>query len=189
MIAPGQYRTGSEFGRLLVRTYRAGLGARAGHDLVIEAQEWRGVVSIGNDETSHQAALSVQADSLAVLEGHGGIKPLTDRDRAEIRKTMQVKVLDTERHRTFEFQSREVLGDAAAAVANGELTIRGVTRPITVRGSVEQRADGPWLRAAAQVVQSDWGIKPYTALLGTLKLRDSVDIEVEAKLVHSAAQG
>jgi len=32
-------------------------------------------------------------------------------------------------------------------------------------------------------VQSEWGIKPYSAFLGALKLRDAVDIDVEATLV------
>jgi hypothetical protein len=32
------------------------------------------------------------------------------------------------------------------------------------------------------VVQSDHGIKPYSAFLGALKVRDAVDIEAEAQV-------
>jgi hypothetical protein len=52
-----------------------------------------------------------------------------------------------------------------------------------VRGSIEESSGEPRLRATAEVVQSQWGIKPYSALFGALKLRDAVDIEVEAALV------
>jgi polyisoprenoid-binding protein YceI len=183
MIAPGEYRTGPEYGRLEVHTSRAGLGSRAGHDLVLEAKAWQATLHVGADEAAHRAELRVQADSLEVVEGHGGIKPLTDRDRADIAKTMREKVLDTGRYPNFEFHSTAVRGSAPAVSAEGELTIRGVSRPVTVQGSVEERPDGVWLTANARVVQSEWGIKPYTALLGALKVADTVDIAVQARLV------
>jgi hypothetical protein len=54
---------------------------------------------------------------------------------------------------------------------------------VTVRGAVEESVGGPRVRATAQVVQSQWGIKPYTAFFGALKLRDAVDIDIDAALV------
>jgi hypothetical protein len=38
-VPDGVYRIGPESGRLLVRTARTGLGAKAGHDLTIEATQ------------------------------------------------------------------------------------------------------------------------------------------------------
>jgi hypothetical protein len=37
------------------------------------------------------------------------------------------------------------------------------------------------------VVQSQWGIKPYSAFFGALKLRDDVDIAVDATLVPAGS--
>jgi polyisoprenoid-binding protein YceI len=65
----------------------------------------------------------------------------------------------------------------------GQLTIRAATRPVRVRGSIDESSGKPQLRATAQVLQSEWGIKPYSAFLGALKLRDAVDIDVDATLV------
>src|SRR4029453_7898189 len=43
-------------------------------------------------------------------------------------------------------------------------------------------AGGRRYRATATVVQSNYGIKPYTAFLGALRVRDAVDVEVELDL-------
>ena len=47
----------------------------------------------------------------------------------------------------------------------------------------------PWSRGApvhitgsAVIVQSRWGIRPYTAFLGALKLRDEVEVEFDVDL-------
>jgi len=50
-------------------------------------------------------------------------------------------------------------------VATGDLTIAGQTRPISV--SVPGRLE---------IVQSEWGIKPYRGLMGALKVRDEVEV-------------
>jgi hypothetical protein len=40
-------------------------------------------------------------------------------------------------------------------------------------------------RGTGTVVQSAYGIKPYTAFFGALKVRDTVDVEVEATIPAS----
>jgi hypothetical protein len=45
-------------------------------------------------------------------------------------------------------------------------------------------AGGHRYRATATVVQSDFGIKPYAAFLGALRVRDAVDVEVELDLAE-----
>jgi polyisoprenoid-binding protein YceI len=62
---------------------------------------------------------------------------------------------------------------------DGELTIMGHAHPVSIRGSVD---DEGRVRATATVAQTRWGIKPYSAFLGALKLADEVGIEVDATL-------
>ena len=83
MVAAGHYRFGVDTGRLLIRSYRTGLGSRAGHDLTIEATVWQGTAAVGADPPASSVALRIDADSFEIREGRGGIKPLTDTDRAE----------------------------------------------------------------------------------------------------------
>jgi polyisoprenoid-binding protein YceI len=60
----------------------------------------------------------------------------------------------------------------------GDLTLLGRTRPIAFDVTV---ADGT-LHAVAVVTQTDFGIKPYSALFGALKVADEVKVELEARL-------
>ena len=179
-LREGTYQLGPQSGRLRVLTGRTGLGARAGHDLVIEATSWNGRVTVNpSDLAQSSVTVEVDVDSFEVREGTGGVKPLTDSDRSEIKRTIREKILHTSQHPTITFQSTSVGGSPEALTVDGELTIMGVTRPAAVQGAV--RDDGR-VRGSATVAQSDWGIKPYSALLGALKLADEVTIEVDGTL-------
>jgi polyisoprenoid-binding protein YceI len=182
MVAAGDYRFGADTGRLLIRTYRTGLGSRAGHDLTIEVTMWHGTAAVGADASASSVALRIDADSFEIRQGRGGIKPFTDADRADIRKTIQ-GLLDTARYPSITFESAGLRGVQPDLSVEGELTIRTATHPVRVRGSIDESSGKPQLRATAQVVQSEWGIKPYSAFFGALKLRDTVDIDVDATLV------
>lgn len=179
-LADGTYQMGPESGRLLVKTGRTGLGSRAGHDLTIEVTRWRGEATVNTAEPA-QSSVSVEAEieSMEVREGTGGVKPLTDSDRADIKRNF-LEILQADRHPTISFRSTEVSGTRDSLGVTGDLTIRGSSRPVVVKGSV---GDDGRVRARATVVQSEWGIKPYSAFFGALKLADEVTIEVDATLV------
>ncbi len=173
MGSAGAYRLGPESGRLLVHTTRTGLGAKAGHDLSIEVTSWHARATVDPATPANSSVtVEVDADSFEVREGTGGVKPLTDADRAEIKKTLG-KILNTAQHPTITFRSRRVDGSAGSFTCDGELTIMGVTRPVLVEGRV---ADGRVV-GGASVVQSRWGIRPYSAFFGALKLSDEVKID------------
>lgn len=185
-LREGVYQLGPSSGRLLLKTGRTGLGARAGHDLVIEATSWDGRVSVNPaDPAQSSVTVEVDVDSFEVREGTGGVKPLTDSDRSEIKRTMREKILHTSRHPTITFRSTSVSGSPEALTVDGELTIMGTTRPAAVQGAVSEDGD---VRGSATVVQSDWGIKPYSAFLGALKLADEVTIEVDGTLTPGDAE-
>lgn len=178
MGSAGAYRLGPESGRLLVKTTRTGLGAKAGHDLTIVVTRWRGRATVDtSDPASSSVVVEVEVDSLEVREGTGGVKPLTDADRAEIKRTL-AKILHTAQHPTITFRSSQVEGSAGSFTVDGELTVMGVTRPVMVQGRV---TDGRVV-GGATVVQSQWGIRPYSAFFGALKLSDEVKIDFDIAL-------
>lgn len=178
-VPDGSYPIGPESGRLLVRTARTGLGAKAGHDLTLEVTRWRGSVTLNAASPASSAiAVEIEVDSIEVREGTGGVKPLTDTDRAEIRKTLRQKILQTTRYPTITFQSTRVTGTTESFQAEGDLTITGTTQPVTVRGTL---ANGR-ARGSTTVTQSAWGIKPYSAFFGALRLRDEVEVEFDLAL-------
>ena len=75
---------------------------------------------------------------------------------------------------TITFRFTHITGTPQSFEATGDLTIKGRTHPVTVHGSADP--DGT-LRGSASFTQSTWGIKPYTAFLGALKLADEVRME------------
>jgi polyisoprenoid-binding protein YceI len=124
-------------------------------------------------------SVAVDADSFEVREGTGGVKPLTDSDRAEINKTIRQKILHTGQHPAITFRSTRINGTAESFTIAGDLTITGTTQPVTVHGQLtEGRVQG-----SATIAQTQWGIRPYTAFFGALKLNDEVKVEFDAVLI------
>jgi polyisoprenoid-binding protein YceI len=178
MGSAGAYRLGPHSGRLLVNTTRTGLGAKAGHDLTIEVTRWHGRATVDAATPANSSvAVEVEADSFEVREGTGGVKPLSDADRAEITKTLG-EILHTAQHPTITFRSRRVEGSAGSFTVDGELTVMGVTRPVMAQGRV---TDGRVV-GGATVVQSRWGIRPYSAFFGALRLSDEVKVDFDIAL-------
>ena len=183
MAASGRsHRVGPDHGKLILRTSRQGLAAQVGHDLTIEIDRWSGEVLLADNVADSSVEADIELATLRVLEGKGGVKPLSDRDKREIAATAR-KLLDTDRRPRARFVSDEVSESAGGGTITGRLTLRGVERPleltVTTLGKDHYRATGT-------VVQSEYGIKLYTALLGALKLADPVEIEVEVDLSEPA---
>ena len=172
MIEPGTHRFGPANATLSVQTRRGGAAAKAGHDLLLEVTAWNGTLTIGADGAPTAAELTADATSLRVQRGTGGMKALDDEDRANIHQTIDDEVLE---RGEVAFRSTAVVGDRV----EGELTLAGRTRPLTLELSVA--GDGS-VNGSATVKQSDWGMKPYSALFGTLKVLDEVEVVVEGHL-------
>lgn len=158
---------GPDNGRLLVRTGRTGAAAKAGHDLVLELTSWRATVDDGE-----RVELEADGSSVRVLEGTGGVQKLDDDDKAGIAQTIDEEVL---LRQPITFLSTSVAAHDVGFRAEGELTLLGTTRPLAVDVTV---GDDGALTAAAVVKQSEWGLTPYSALFGTLKVADEVRVEV-----------
>jgi polyisoprenoid-binding protein YceI len=134
------------------------------------------VVAVGEPDRS-SVSVTVETGSLEVREGVGGLKPLTDADRVEIERTLADKTLrHTAEHPRITFRSTRITGTPLSFEITGELTITGRTHPATMHG---QGNEAGLLRGWATVTQSAWGIKPYTAFLGALRLADEVRVEFE----------
>jgi polyisoprenoid-binding protein YceI len=176
---PGDLDIGPSNGRLRLRTFRQGLAAKAGHDLVLEASEWHGRVHIPADD-SESPSVNVEVDlrRIEVIEGTGGVKPLSAGDKADIKKAMQ-KPLRTDTYPLATFSSFDVQLDGDQATIAGDLSLAGASHPLQL--AVRRAPDGT-ISGSAQVVQTTWGIKPYTGFLGALKLRDAVDVEFDVHL-------
>ena len=177
--APGQHVLGPDDGTVAVRTHRTGAAAKAGHDLLLHAASWRGEVEVGEDGVPVAFVLEVDTASFTVIEGTGGIQALGDDDRASIVETIDDEIL---KRTAISFRSTAVEQTAPSSFrVHGDLTLAGETRPL----AVDVTLDGGSLHAAAQVVQTSFGIKPYSTLFGALKVADDVAVTIDATLPKS----
>ncbi len=181
MLPPGTHELGPENGTLSVRTGRKGAAAKAGHDLLIRVTAWNATIDVGDDPAGTSVSLDADPTSLRVLEGTGGMQALDDGDKDSIRQTIDDEVL-LRRGITFRSTSAEATADGSKISVQGELTLVGTTRPITFDVIV---GDGGKLSGSAVITQSDWGIKPYSALFGALKVADEVEVAFDASLPSS----
>jgi polyisoprenoid-binding protein YceI len=175
-ISPGREEFGPNNGRMLVRTGRTGVGSSVGHDLTIEVTDWSAQVDIPETGPA-DATVTARIDlgSLAVREGTGGARPLSVKDRGEIENNSR-RTLDVDRYPTATFESTRITISEGGGTISGTLTVHGVAAPIEV--DVREASPGRF-RATAVVSQSAYGIRPYSAFLGALKVRDDIDVEIQ----------
>ena len=174
-IQEGNYKLGPDNATLRVKTGHHGAAAKAGHDLVIEVKSWEATLNVAGDATASSLELTADATSLHVVEGVGGMQALGDDDKADIRKTIDKAVLKKE---TIAFTSTGVSEADGGLAVTGDLSMGGKSKPVDFVVS----GDGGAIKGSAKVNQSDWGIKPYSALLGALKVNDEVTVEVDGSL-------
>jgi polyisoprenoid-binding protein YceI len=184
VVVAGRHQLGPDRGRILLRTFRDGLAAQAGHDLTVEATRWSGDLRVNDDLSPASLEVHIDLGALVVRDGTGGVKPLTDRDRREIAVTTR-KVLRTDQHpeAVFAADNFRPAADGGGEIS-GTLTLRGQERPLRLQ--VKQTGADRY-HVETQVVQTDYGIKPYTAFLGALRVRDTVDVVAELDLSDPAA--
>jgi polyisoprenoid-binding protein YceI len=177
-IQTGAYRLGPADGTLSVRTKRTGAAAKAGHNLLLHVTAWEATLTIAADAADSRLELTADGASLRVIEGTGGMQALGDDDRENIEQTIDDEVLKAQ---SVTFRSRVVQpsDDGGGLAVQGDLSLLGATRPLAF--DVAVAADGA-LTCVAVVKQSDWGMKPYSALFGTLKVVDEVEVSLDARL-------
>jgi polyisoprenoid-binding protein YceI len=174
--APGTYALGPADGHLSVRTGKGGAAARAGHNLRIEVQRWGATVALAEDPAQTALELTADSGSLQVVEGTGGMNSLDDDDRAGITQTINDEVL---KGTAIAFRSTSVSGSDGRLSVQGDLELAGGINPITFELAV---ADDGRITGTAIVKQTAWGMKPYSALFGTLKVSDEVEVSIDATL-------
>ena len=172
-LAPTTYRL-APTSRLDVLTGKAGVFGGFGHDHRIRARSFSGTIVYDPANASRSTVeISVQTQDLDVL-------PIgADReDGPDVEEAMREDVLHVERWPTITFRSRAVTPITDGVRVVGDLTMAGQTHPVTV--DMKLRVGGRRLLATGSftIKQSDWGIEPYSAALGTIKVADEVAFEL-----------
>ena len=190
-----------------VITHKAGFASGVAHNHLVAADGYRATLSFSGDEPlATRFEIELACDQLAVdpwdleqawyprLEALGILdepfSEVADKDRAKIRKSMLSKgQLDAEGAPNITARITEVRDAAPDArehdtfpyVATLELSVRGkkVEKPVAARYELN---DGVLsIEAFGAFLFTDFGIKPYSALLGAVKNEDKFHVYVNLK--------
>lgn len=174
-IEAGTHTIGPSNGSLKIKTGREGAAAKMGHDLILGVNSWEATVEGGD---SPSISLTADPGSIEVLEGNGGAKPLSDKDKSDIKKGTADKVLGSSQ---ITFSSNAIEDNGANMTAKGDLSIAGKSSQVTVPLTV---GDGK-LSGSVKLSQSDFSIKQYSAMMGALKVKDSIEVVIEGQVPTS----
>jgi polyisoprenoid-binding protein YceI len=165
-----------------VLTFREGLLSSVAHDLVLRVTSFE----ISVDEPPRSVEAKLASGSLRVVTALRDGKPLPDAlsaaDAEKIESTVAQEVLRAQRFPLIRFTSATVVPHDGGYQIAGLLTLVGATREL----SFSVRRDGARWRAEVPIHQPDFGIRPYSGLLGTIRVKPRVVVQVS---VPAAAAG
>ncbi len=168
----------SSDGELLVTTGVTGPAAKMGHRLTIAMTSWHAKVSWAGDEPV-AVDLTVEVGSLEVRRGEGGVKGLSAPEKV-LARSNAVKCLDAERFPLIRFVAEQISPIKGGYRLTGSLEIHGTTRDREVELQVENLGDSRRMSCTEVVRQSEFGVKPYSMMMGAMKVEDDVTVTFTA---------
>lgn len=172
---------GPSDGELLLHTGVAGRAARMGHRLTIAMSRWRATVNWAGSRPLG-AELAVDVDSFAVLSGEGGIKGLSTAEKTQVRSNA-LKSLQAKRFPEIRYTADVIEQTGDGYRLTGTLEIRGASRDHVIDLRTEDLGDSWRMSGETTVRQTDYGVKPYSLLMGSVQVADEVSLTFTA--VHA----
>jgi polyisoprenoid-binding protein YceI len=149
-----------------------------GHRLTIVMTRWQATVRWAGAEPV-AAELAVETDSLEVLRGEGGVKGLSGPEKTLVRSNA-LKSLDAGRFPKIRFTADTIDKTDDGYRLTGMLQIRGKSREHVIDLHTEDLGDSWRMSAESSVRQSDYGVKPYSLLMGSVQVADDVLVSLTA---------
>ncbi len=139
----------------------------------------RGSVTIGDDPNESSVDVTI------------GVASVNSGDQSRDDHLRSPDFFDVAHHPQATFRSTEAVFDGASGSLVGELTIKGITRPVTLRVDYVGHASDPSgneravFSASGKINREDWGLT-WNMLLetGGLLVSKEITIEIEIELVQ-----
>ncbi len=168
---------------LRVHTWREGLLSPVGHDLQLRVPRVTLDIGEGGAVTARCEAASIELMG-AIVDGQVDARAIGRRDGRKIEDNARKQVLQVRRHPEVRFEAPSATALPGGGVQiDGQLTLHGHTRALSLVAAVE----GGRLVARARLDQRDFGIKPFSGLLGTLKIRPVVEVRISVPVEAASA--
>jgi polyisoprenoid-binding protein YceI len=176
--APATFVIDAAASAVTIHVGRSGVFGFAGHDHEVTAPALKGQILLDAANPS-RSRVSVEFDAASLtVTGKGEPKE----DVPEVQKVMlSDRVLDVAHYPSIAFASQTVTvtsqsSDRIVLRVEGGLTLHGVTKPVRLPVTVKVGTDDLQAEGKATVRQTDFGIHPVTAGVGTVRVKDEVDV-------------
>lgn len=179
-----RYEVDGAASRVHVLVYRGGAMARLGHNHVVSSRSLSGALYLHDDIARSRIVLNLPVPSLIVddpqsrlLEGPDFVAEVPEDAREGTRlNLLRPEVLDGKSHPVIVLESAAVSGSREHPTLLVRVSIKGVTRDVTVPAAVREQGDRLVAEGEFDILQSDFGIAPFSVALGALQVQDRLRV-------------
>ncbi len=175
--------------------YREGRLAHLGHNHVISSRDLQGTVTVAPkiedsrlDLRLPVATLVVDDPALRKAAGKDFDIPLSDSDIEGTRTNMLgAKVLDAKQFPAVQVRATVAGGALPVLKLDADVQVLGIRTSLRVPVKVEMGDDRLTASGIFEVYQTKLGMKPFTTLVGALKVKDKLKVRVHIVARETAA--
>jgi hypothetical protein len=163
--------------RCFVYTYRDGVLSRVGHDLKLQVADWH--LDIDGEALVARFSTASLKVVCAWREGQEDHRALSASDKRSIEDNIRKDVLKVRRYPEVDFEGTYRLDGEDRAHIEGEVEILERKKQLHLSA---RREDDEWV-LRTQLDQHEFGIKPFRAFLGALRIVPVLDVEIRVNWV------
>ncbi len=157
---------------LFIYTSNSGLFASAGHKLEIKANDISGSITF-DPKSFSTGILTIKVDSASLKVNN----PTPEKDKKEIEETLCNKVLECNTFPSIIFKSNQVAAkNNETHTITGDLNLHGVNKTLPIEVQIQHSDKKIEATGEFKLKQTDFNIKPPSALGGTIKVKDELKI-------------
>ena len=174
------YRLDPARSKFMIRAFAGGPLWFKGHDHFVQARDFNGEARLTPGSVSPASlTLDVRAASLAETRD-----VFTPQQKKIIDGELRDIVLEPDKYPDITFKSTDVTveprgGDLFALKLGGDLTLRGITRHVTIPAEVTLRGDELRARGEFDIKRGDFKVPATSAFHGTVRIRDTLKVSFD----------
>lgn len=159
-------------------TFKEGILSAVAHDLELVVRSFE--IEISEDRSSVTGRFDARSIEVVdpIVDGRRSPGTLSDKDKAKIQSTIQGDVIPVKKHPDVRFTSSSIEERDGGWTVRGKLELAGRSKEVSLR----VRREGSDAITEVELHQPDFGIKPYSAMLGTLKIKPDIKVRIRVPL-------
>ena len=162
----------SDNAECLIYTFKEGLLSKVAHDLLLKVTAFEIRWENGEIAADFDPRSIVVVN--AMKRGQENPSALSSSDKQKVLDNMHNSVLNSGRFPSIRFSAGSVTATEQEIAVDGYLELSGKTRPIR---AIARKSGGHW-EVEVPIRQPDFGIRPYKAMMGAIKIKPEVKVVV-----------